>query len=162
WLVRDGDVLYVDRNGNGDLTEKGERHAATRDQGGISWRIGDIVEAGGRARHTDLHLRFRSGSFLLSVRTAERVRQEVGNELGRLQFSDRSQDAPVVHLAGPLTFLLPGPPALTPGEEPHFTALVGTAGLGEGATTYSHVKDFEKLQMVGEVEFPGPAPGARL
>src|SRR3979490_2472906 len=25
WLVIDGDTLYVDRNGNGDLTEKGER-----------------------------------------------------------------------------------------------------------------------------------------
>ena len=24
WLVRDGDTLYVDRNGNGDLTEPGE------------------------------------------------------------------------------------------------------------------------------------------
>jgi len=25
WLVMDGEVLYVDRNGNGDLTERGER-----------------------------------------------------------------------------------------------------------------------------------------
>jgi hypothetical protein len=25
WLVLDGDVLYVDRNGNGDLTEEGKR-----------------------------------------------------------------------------------------------------------------------------------------
>src|SRR5260370_38951712 len=25
WLVLDGDVLYVDRNGNGDLTEDGKR-----------------------------------------------------------------------------------------------------------------------------------------
>ena len=25
WVVRDGDTLYVDKNGNGDLTEKGER-----------------------------------------------------------------------------------------------------------------------------------------
>ena|SRR6266404_4468310 len=25
WLVLDGDVLYVDRKGNGDLTEDGER-----------------------------------------------------------------------------------------------------------------------------------------
>src|SRR5215217_2823539 len=25
WLVLDGDTLYVDRNGNGDLTEEGER-----------------------------------------------------------------------------------------------------------------------------------------
>jgi WD40 repeat protein len=28
WLVEDGDVLYVDRNGNGDLTEPGDRVAA--------------------------------------------------------------------------------------------------------------------------------------
>jgi hypothetical protein len=28
WLVRDGDVLYVDRNGDGDLTEPGEKVAA--------------------------------------------------------------------------------------------------------------------------------------
>jgi hypothetical protein len=28
WLVRDGDTLYVDRNGNGDLTEPGEKVAA--------------------------------------------------------------------------------------------------------------------------------------
>jgi hypothetical protein len=25
WLVQDGDTLYVDRNGNGDLTEAGEK-----------------------------------------------------------------------------------------------------------------------------------------
>src|SRR5262249_30707918 len=25
WLVLDGDILYVDRNGNGDLTEEGNR-----------------------------------------------------------------------------------------------------------------------------------------
>ncbi len=28
WLVLDGEVLYVDRNGNGDLTEDGERAQA--------------------------------------------------------------------------------------------------------------------------------------
>ncbi len=30
WLVRDGDVLYVDRNGNGDLTDPGEKLAAKK------------------------------------------------------------------------------------------------------------------------------------
>ncbi|MBN1909035.1 MAG: hypothetical protein JW818_04790 [Pirellulales bacterium] len=30
WLVLDGNVLYVDRNGNGDLTEPGERFEPTR------------------------------------------------------------------------------------------------------------------------------------
>ena len=28
WVVLDGDVLYLDRNGNGDLTDPGERIAA--------------------------------------------------------------------------------------------------------------------------------------
>src|SRR5262245_50015081 len=45
WLVRDGEVLYVDRNGNGDLTKKGERHTGTRGHGLVRWQIGDIVEA---------------------------------------------------------------------------------------------------------------------
>src|SRR5205814_106845 len=30
WLVRDGDVLYVDRNGNGNLTEAGKRVSAEK------------------------------------------------------------------------------------------------------------------------------------
>jgi hypothetical protein len=30
WLVQDGDTLYVDRNGNGDLTEPGERVSAKK------------------------------------------------------------------------------------------------------------------------------------
>jgi hypothetical protein len=33
WLVQDGDTLYVDRNGNGDLTEDGERIVAERFDG---------------------------------------------------------------------------------------------------------------------------------
>src|SRR5881628_3847633 len=32
WLVHDGDTLYVDRNGNGDLTEPGEAVAAKKDR----------------------------------------------------------------------------------------------------------------------------------
>jgi hypothetical protein len=32
WLVHDGDTLYVDRNGNGDLTEPGEAVAGQRDK----------------------------------------------------------------------------------------------------------------------------------
>ncbi len=30
WLVQDGDTLYVDRNGNGDLTEAGKKVTATK------------------------------------------------------------------------------------------------------------------------------------
>jgi hypothetical protein len=173
WLALDGNVLYVDRNGNGDLTEKGERFAGAILQGGhIHWSIGDIMEADGKTRHTGLGVRFdpEQTSFILWLKTSQKVHQEVGNEVGRLRFADKASAAPIVHFAGPLTFLIrnrserPWQPILIPGKEAdfHFIALIGTAGLGEGAAAYSHHEDFESLQMVCKVEFPRQAPGAPL
>jgi hypothetical protein len=47
WLVQDGDVLYVDRNGNGDLTETGERVEKTQgDAGSRRWEVGELTEGG--------------------------------------------------------------------------------------------------------------------
>jgi hypothetical protein len=51
WLVQDGDVLYVDRNGNGDLTEPGEKVAAkkaapgNRDDG-FQFEVGELKVGG--------------------------------------------------------------------------------------------------------------------
>lgn len=46
WLVQDGDTLYVDRNGNGDLTEMGEKVAAEKkegaDDGTYTFKVGDV------------------------------------------------------------------------------------------------------------------------
>jgi hypothetical protein len=46
WLVQDGGTLYVDRNGNGDLTEPGEKVAAEKqedaDEGTYSFKVGSI------------------------------------------------------------------------------------------------------------------------
>jgi hypothetical protein len=53
WLVLDGDTLYVDRNGNGDLTEPGEavstkkRDGADPETDGRAFDVGEI-SAGGR------------------------------------------------------------------------------------------------------------------
>lgn len=56
WLVQDGPVLYVDRNGNGDLTDEGERVAAEKseyaEEGEFSFKAGEIRD--GDRRHTDL------------------------------------------------------------------------------------------------------------
>ncbi|MCI0462301.1 MAG: hypothetical protein L0Z62_35565 [Gemmataceae bacterium] len=52
WLVRDGDTLFVDRNGNGDLTEPGEKIAAEKRPGqdpeeeGYSFDVGDLTVGG--------------------------------------------------------------------------------------------------------------------
>src|SRR4051794_34850153 len=43
WVVLDGDTLYVDRNGNGDLTEPGEKVGRS---GGFA--LGNITEQDGK------------------------------------------------------------------------------------------------------------------
>jgi hypothetical protein len=56
WLVQDGGTLYVDRNGNGDLTEPGEKVIAKKDEGAeegvYSFKIGDLHD--GPRTHKDL------------------------------------------------------------------------------------------------------------
>src|SRR5262249_4699298 len=53
WLVQDGDVLYVDRNGNGDLTEDGERVALEQgDKSSRHFEAGDVRD--GSLVHTGL------------------------------------------------------------------------------------------------------------
>ena len=59
WLVHDGDVVYVDRNGNGDLTEGDERIAADPkwskpEENVFSFQAGDISD--GQLVHKDLRV----------------------------------------------------------------------------------------------------------
>jgi hypothetical protein len=55
WLVQDGDVLYVDRNANGDLTEKGKRvERQPVNQGAPAFDAGDIKH--GELTHTGLRV----------------------------------------------------------------------------------------------------------
>lgn len=60
WLVHDGDRLYVDRNGNGDLTEPGELVLADKDdstdpkEGIYRFTIGDLRD--GALTHKNLWL----------------------------------------------------------------------------------------------------------
>jgi WD40 repeat protein len=59
WLVQDGGVLYVDRNGNGDLTEPDERITAdvkssTPDENVFHFRVGDLAD--GQLLHKDLQV----------------------------------------------------------------------------------------------------------
>jgi hypothetical protein len=61
WLVHDGDTLYVDRNGNGDLTDPGEAVAGRRDKDrnpdevSTEFKVGEL-RVGGRV-HKGLTVR---------------------------------------------------------------------------------------------------------
>jgi hypothetical protein len=63
WLVHDGDNLYVDRNGNGDLTEPGEKVVAKKgdntdlEEAIFEFEAGDIAE--GKLTHKGRHMSAR-------------------------------------------------------------------------------------------------------
>lgn len=134
WLVldigdelSDGDgsktFLYVDRNGDGDLTGPDEKVACTVKKGGIRtsfdpkpfvthgahFEAGDILAADGKTKHSGLtidvdHYVQRYRPVSIEVKANGRDDQYAGGQL--LAFADRPADAPVVHLAGPLTMRL--------------------------------------------------------
>jgi hypothetical protein len=54
WLVIDGPTLYVDRNGNGDLTEPNERIAGQVSDENLYFGVPDLTE--GELTHTKLQL----------------------------------------------------------------------------------------------------------
>jgi len=62
WLVQDGDSLYVDRNGNGDLTEAGKKVAAKVDknldvaQYGHLFEVGDLKVGGKVHKHVSVSI----------------------------------------------------------------------------------------------------------
>jgi hypothetical protein len=73
WLVKDGNVLYVDRNGNGDLTEPGEKLAAKKGgsaEEGYEFGV-DELNVGGR-KHYRLGVAFIPLKRLLFGETARR------------------------------------------------------------------------------------------
>src|SRR5262245_34194322 len=141
WLVLDGDTLYVDRNGNGDLTEKGERFVLALDEydrkrGKRVWKVGDIAASDGKVRINDIQVSdiaddTESGlgpGHGISVNVPvgkDRVPQCAGGFVYgfgnprrhdfRLQFAARPADAPIVHFGGPLRMILLQPQRLTAG-----------------------------------------------
>ena len=66
WLVQDGDTLYVDRNGNGDLTEANEKVTAEKsedaEEGVYTFKAGDLRD--GQRLHKELTLDVRNIGYL--------------------------------------------------------------------------------------------------
>lgn len=157
WLVLDGDTLYADKNGNGDLTEDGERFVLALDEydqkrGNRVWKVGDIATPDGKTRYTGLQVcEIDQGSQVKSLGVGhgvtvniavgkDRVPQSAGSFVYprhgfRLDFSGRQQDAPIIHFGGPLQMIVLQPQRLTTGMKAgvqyELEARVGTPGLGK-------------------------------
>ncbi len=167
WLVLDGTTLYVDRNGNGDLTEAGEKVAGKKGDGvGLedfyTFVIGELRDGDRRHRNVTLLVTglgaatktktaVGSGSPVLSIRIrmeAEipgfegvtkdgHVLQMTGANDGSLRLADRPREAPIFHFAGPLTVVVPGEPTFRVNRELELYLGLGTPGRGQGTFVYT-------------------------
>ncbi len=168
WVVLDGDFLFVDRNCNGDLTEKGERLVIQRNwelnldktKPG-KWIQGDdvsveITEPDG----TQHHVTIRRTSTGVGLAAKSHGGQYVGATYREdLVFAARPQDAPIVHLNGPLTLQLIDPPRKwASGESVDLVVLFGTPGLGKGTFAYM-IHSFQP-RPTADIEFPAKNRGA--
>jgi hypothetical protein len=178
WLVLDGDALYVDRNGNGDLTEAGEAtgpEAADTDP--CSFRPVRVRRPDGKAEE-ELSFAlygwfdYRAGRATdrvcpsVSVTWGGRVYGSWGDETGPCVWGTRPADAPVLHVGGPLQmgFEVPAESALEwkGSYQIEVNAAVGTKGLGRGSFVHlSYAKDAipKDIYPTVVIEFPGKTPG---
>jgi hypothetical protein len=166
WLVLDGDDLYVDRDGTGDVTAPGKRVAGKRSGRWLEFHAGP-VDTQGKPR--DLRLRVRGfdpadGKCTGMILTLDgKRRQYVGfDEANPFRFAQRPAQAPIIHLEGPLSMQLYGEPVtLIAGREADLNISIGTPGIGRGsfcAIQCCTVLDC-KVSPVAEILFPARVPG---
>ncbi len=135
WMVRDGNNFYLDANGNGDLTEPGEKVAAG---GSPSFSFTKIVERDG-TRHQGLSVYcHKDGTLTMTLGQGGARTQYVGVDLmDRPTWGDTPEKAPIIHFNGPMSFERYGPMVKIPRGGGGKRALslrlmLGTPGVGKG------------------------------
>jgi hypothetical protein len=182
WVVLDGGVLYLDRNGNGDLTDPGERITAeelhperpdvevvyrfeltkARDEPiltcGPEVRWFQVVQYVPRADWHDQawvkSQQERPYSFAVTTKTGH-CRRAV------FRFATNSQEAPILHFDGPRGFVLSDQfdqPRFRPGESCELAVELHTQGWNASVRTYFEEVP-EDAHPVADIEFPPGRPG---
>jgi hypothetical protein len=177
WLVLDGETMYVDRNGNGDLTEAGERIA------GSPVLLTGLLRPGQAEPKSLTYRSLAMKGWSVEVLVIDGVPIQVDvtdegrkrtftgyhDEQGPLRFADRPAGAPIIHAAGRLVMDLDekAHEPLRRGDKPtNLMTTIGVPGSGPGSFAVIHCEDVPKeLHPVAEVEFPrkggGPPVRAR-
>jgi hypothetical protein len=188
WLVLDGDVLYVDRNGNGDLTEPGERIEPRYALHNSPKRPDMKVLRSFTLLHPIKDGKPQGEPILLCVPDATMLnvdhfvpadeREDPLADLFRkapfevvvgttrygmdssLAFASRPGDAPILHLDGPRQLALhPYSQALRRGETSWLEVQLCTPGLGASVRTH-WFEGMEEIHPIAEIECPPRRPGA--
>ena len=167
WIVLDGDVVYIDRNGNGDLTEEGERLKEVRPAPQQQFPTVSLSLPGEKERQIHLqlsvqHIRFE-GEEEEGPHPDVTIRID-GKEWRTYceQFTNRPQEAPILHFDGPLSFLLSNQQQRTfvPGKTTNIVFHTGLPGLGKSTFTTRSARELvgAGAELVAEIEFPNKEP----
>jgi hypothetical protein len=163
WLVLDGDTLYVDRNGNGDLTEANERV----NRNGKKLEAGEVTAFTGKAKYAHLRVQpivvEQEHLCMVSLEVRDKYRQ-----YACMPFADRPQEAPVLWFDGPLTmgFIEPEKQTLRRGETgSQIDAWIGTpspARQKDATVCLEHGQGIPSdIHPIASIEFPNHDPKGR-
>jgi hypothetical protein len=132
----DYDVLYFDRNADGDLTAPGERIEGKGGPGNMTFDIGAFIDPVSKQKHTKLSIGRRGdGSVMLSMNWCDKVmiRGGYAPEAGPYtQFAATPAAAPVLWPGadGPFSFQFWVQKALTIGTAEDVRVFLGHQGIG--------------------------------
>ncbi|MDY3556806.1 RNA polymerase sigma factor [Gemmata sp. JC717] len=172
WAVSDGTTLYVDRNGNGDLTDDGEKFARpTRDhtsgtRRALTFTGIEVTEPGGTTHKIEVLtvLYLETGSVAADV-LAQAKGRPLQRALGDLWWADAARTAQVLHFGGAEVVCRPwvsGRSLLNAAAPAEFTVQVGTPGIGLGSfTAFSNDQVPKGTGPVAEIEFDPLVGGAK-
>jgi hypothetical protein len=144
----DYDILYFDRNADGDLTAPDERIEGKDGGSATSFSIGSFTDAPANQKHTGLTItRRRGGSgagVMLEMRWCDKVLVRGGyapNAGPYTQFASTPAEAPVLWPAadGPFSFQFWLPEPLSIGADSDVKVFLGHQG--QGANTFCAVPD---------------------
>jgi hypothetical protein len=170
WVVLDGETIFIDRNGDGDLTGK-DKCFKLANCGNI-----EISDPGGKTRYLITAIgRFEDGKpprphldVNVDVKGLVEYRQYCG-----VQMRDSPRDAAIAHFHGPLAagprtinWKVPPQLVLETGDKPtDLPALVGTMSAEHGCWTVVRTHNGDKSAFakdvcpVVDIEFPPKNPG---
>jgi hypothetical protein len=154
WLVKDDNSLYVDRNGDGDLTATGYR--ATFNEPYQRWESGDIHGPDGKSCYKVSLRRFENpaSGVQLSIHQNSGERDYIADDPDAepLLFGARPSQAPVAHIGGALATDLGYSIRGKNSKSLVLRVRVGTRGHGQGA--FAGLVLAGKGFPVAEIEFP--------
>lgn len=153
WVVLDGEDVYIDQNGNGDLTEPGEK--------GHFLDLKEITAGDGKVKNKIRVNSLFGDNLVLQAYIQGRYRQYAA-----VKPADRPQDAPIYHFDGPLCIGLGDDLAgqkLIRGPEPAklYGTTIGTRSPTGHWAWVEHDSDYfsPSIHPWADVEFANKKPG---